>query len=110
MSPPTQLFFPRRLQRLAYFIRVCLCNAVGALIFVLGSPFEQPLGALSYLVLAIYAVLFVLLPRLRDIEMSAWWLLLVLVPVANVLLSILLLFRAPVYRFQQIHADATAKA
>ena len=49
--------------------------------------------------LGLYALFFILLPRLRDVGMSAGWLLVALVPLANILLGIILLFRAPEYHF-----------
>jgi uncharacterized membrane protein YhaH (DUF805 family) len=47
--------------------------------------------------LLIYVVFFIALPRVRDLDMSGWWLLVFLVPLANIWLGLILLFRAPSY-------------
>jgi uncharacterized membrane protein YhaH (DUF805 family) len=47
------------------------------------------------IILTIYGFLFIGLPRIRDIGMSGWWLLIMLVPIANIWLGLILLFRAP---------------
>lgn len=49
----------------------------------------------SVITLSIYVVFFILLPRIRDIGMSGWWLLVTFVPVADIVFGIILLFRAP---------------
>ncbi len=45
----------------------------------------------------IYDFLFIALPRIRDLGMSGWWLLTLFVPLVNIFLSLILLFRAPSY-------------
>jgi hypothetical protein len=50
---------------------------------------------LSLILLIIYDLLFIVLPRMRDVGMSAWWLLVMFIPVANVVFGIILLFRPP---------------
>ncbi len=96
-----EFFFPRRLHRLAYFLRLLASNIGFGLILATSSPLEQLLPALGFLTLAIYQVFFIGLPRLRDTGMSGWWILSAFVPVAYVFLSIILLFRAPEYRFER---------
>ena len=49
----------------------------------------------SVIVLTVYGFFFIGLPRIRDIGMSGWWLLIMLVPIANIWLGLILLFRAP---------------
>jgi uncharacterized membrane protein YhaH (DUF805 family) len=49
----------------------------------------------SFIALSIYESFFIILPRFRDIGMSGWWLLLYIIPVANIPLAIILMFRAP---------------
>lgn len=46
--------------------------------------------------LVVYQLWFIVLPRIRDVGMRSRWLVLVLIPGANVLFGIILLFRAPV--------------
>jgi uncharacterized membrane protein YhaH (DUF805 family) len=50
---------------------------------------------LLILALAAYQLIFIIRPRIRDIGMNNWWLLLILVPVVDVLFGTILLFRAP---------------
>ena len=49
----------------------------------------------SVIGLSLYALWFVVLPRIRDIGMSGWWLLTTLVPGVNIVFGIILAFRAP---------------
>jgi hypothetical protein len=87
--------FPRRLQRLAYWLRA-LAVVVGCEILEANNttiPFWW-----AWLTLAVaYDLLFIEVPRIRDVEMSPWWLLLVLVPGANIALGLILAFRAPCF-------------
>ena len=54
---------------------------------------------IAALLVGVYALFFVFLPRLRDARMSEWWLLVALLPFANLLLALVLLFRAPATRY-----------
>jgi uncharacterized membrane protein YhaH (DUF805 family) len=110
MSAILRFFFPQQIHRFSYFLRLLACNLTGAFIFGVGSPMERPLVALAYLALAAYGMFFVLLPRLRDVEMSAWWLVVALIPVANILLGIILLFRAPAFHFGSTLTNERAEA
>jgi len=96
-----EFFFPRRLHRLAYFLRLLASNIGFALIFATSSPLEQLVPFLGFAALAIYQVLFIGLPRLRDTGMSGWWILLAFIPIIYIFLSIILLFRAPEYHFER---------
>jgi uncharacterized membrane protein YhaH (DUF805 family) len=51
----------------------------------------------SIIALWTYGFIFVCLPRIRDLDMSGWWLLVAFVPVVNIWLGLILLFRAPSY-------------
>jgi uncharacterized membrane protein YhaH (DUF805 family) len=51
------------------------------------------------ILMVIYAVFFILLPRARDIGMQGRWLLLSFIPFANIVLGLILMFRASRYRF-----------
>ena len=55
--------------------------------------------AAAVILLGLYGIFFIVLPRLRDVGMSVWWLIVALIPVANGGLGIILLFRAPEYDF-----------
>jgi uncharacterized membrane protein YhaH (DUF805 family) len=63
----------------------------------------------SVVVFAIYGLFFILLPRLRDAGMSGWWLLVSLVPIANLLLGIILLFRPSEYHFSRTSSESDAQ-
>jgi len=49
----------------------------------------------SVIVLLVYGLFFIVLPRIRDTGMSGWWLLVTFVPGADIVFGIILLFRAP---------------
>ena len=101
-----ELIFPKRLHRLAYFLRLLTSNIAIGLIFAFNSPSDQLFPILGAIALAVYQLFFVLLPRVRDTGMSGWWVVLSLVPVIYVFLGIILLFRAPEYRFERSSHEA----
>jgi uncharacterized membrane protein YhaH (DUF805 family) len=89
--------FPARLHRLAYFLRGVTTDVLAAFIYAFSGTNASSIWlVLSCLALAVYQLLFIILPRLRDIGMRNWWLLLIVVPGVNVVFGIILLFRAPV--------------
>jgi uncharacterized membrane protein YhaH (DUF805 family) len=92
MRPLIEFLFPKRLARLSYFIRLLLCDG---LIFFLYQDFsgEGATGNVAFIVVVLYACFFVMLPRIRDIGMSAWWLILAFIPYISAFLGIALLFR-----------------
>ncbi len=93
-----EVLFPRRLHRLAYFLRSLAVDMVASFLYTVSTTMAPPYWWTSLLLLLAYAIFFILLPRLRDAGMSAWWILAaVLVPVAGIVLGVLLLFRAPEY-------------
>jgi uncharacterized membrane protein YhaH (DUF805 family) len=49
----------------------------------------------SFIVIMLYGIFFIVLPRIRDIGMGGGWLLLIFVPIAGEIFGIILLFRAP---------------
>ena len=65
----------------------CICVAC--------SSDEARVGVFCFIVIGAYQVFFIVLPRIRDINMSGWWLLIVVVPVVNIVFGVILLFRAP---------------
>ena len=90
----SEFIFPRRLHRLAYFLRLMTGNIGMYILYSCNTSMD-----LSYwgfiIALFIYELFFIALPRARDIGMSGWWLLGFFIPVANVVLGLILLFRAP---------------
>jgi len=97
MSWLIEFIFPYRLHRLAYFLRIVVTNAVICCIFGFGAAQgeEAYIRLFCILALSVYQIFFIGLPRIRDIGMNGWWLLLVLIPGANIVFGIILLFRAP---------------
>lgn len=90
-----EFFFPNRLHRLAYFLRSIAANISGALLYA-NSSMMDPLWFWSAVVaLTVYALFFIMLPRLQDVGMNGWWLVVAFIPVANIVLGLILLFRAP---------------
>lgn len=95
-----QFLFPRRLHRLAYFLRLVAANiAAGFFYYYTGTTSDPGYWALADITLFLYAMFFILLPRIRDIGMSKWWLLITFIPFVNDIFGIILLFRAaPILR------------
>jgi hypothetical protein len=89
-----EFLFPTRLHRGSYFVRLIICNAAMYGLAV-GIDTEDVFtgSALALVAVTLYAMFFVLLPRVRDLGMSAWWLVFAPIPFANILLGIILLFR-----------------
>jgi hypothetical protein len=103
--------FPRRLHRLAYFLRAMLTLIATDIVYSLSTTMNPRHFWITVIVLWIYSLLFIDLPRIRDVRMSGWWLLVGFAPLANLWLGLLanlcigliLLFRAPCY---DIEAEA----
>lgn len=84
--------FPKYLARLSYFVRAVLCE--GVLLYLYQDPWgETPSGIVALLAGLLYMSVFILLPRIRDIGMSAWWMVLAFIPYVSSFLSVALLFR-----------------
>ena len=92
-----EFIFPSRLHRLAYFLRLTASNILTAFLYA-NNWLMNPLFLVCFIILmVIYCLFFIVLPRSRDIGMKGWWLLLCFIPGANVVLGLILLFRAPKY-------------
>ena len=94
---PIEFIFPRRLHRLAYFLRGILAAIVGHILYACSTTMNPRYFWVAVITLLIYSFIFIDLPRLRDVAMSGWWLLVFVVPGANIWLALVLLFRAPSY-------------
>ena len=93
-----EFIFPRRLHRIAYWLRGLLVEGLMCIICGIGSGMANSWhlpGAV--IALTIYDLFFIALPRARDLEMNSWWLLLLFIPGADVVLATILLLRAPVF-------------
>ena len=92
-----QFLFPRRLHRVAFFLRYFVVQvAAGALGSVITTSASVPEDVACVLLLAYYGM-FVVLPRLRDLKMSTWWVIAAFIPIVGGFFGIILLFRAPAW-------------
>jgi uncharacterized membrane protein YhaH (DUF805 family) len=94
--------FPRRLHRLDYLIRIVVADACLWLLLNITSPSDPTLGGLRLvaivlgsLVVSMYSLFFVLLPRVRDSGWNSWSVILGLFPYIGPLFHLLLLFIPP---------------
>jgi len=90
-----EFLFPQRLHRLAFFLRLVVSDIMPACLYFINPEIHPRYFLGFYIVLLIYSIFFIILPRVRDVGMSAWWLLILFVPIAGALFLIILLFRAP---------------
>ncbi len=90
-----EFLFPHRLHRLAYFLRLVSANMAVGFIYFAGATGNSGYWLLGIVAVWVYAIFFIILPRMRDIGMSKWWLLLTPIPVLSDVFGIILLFRAP---------------
>lgn len=100
-----KVIFPRRLHRLAYFLRSLAIDILASFVYTTSTTMHPLWWWTLVIFLFAYSLFFILLPRLSDAGMSKWWLLAgVLIPVVGIVLGILLLFRAPQYHLQHTSA------
>jgi hypothetical protein len=93
-----EFILPRRLHRLAYFLRLVAANGVTAFVCANGATMAPLFWWPSIILIPIYSTFFVALPRIRDVGMSTWCLTACFVPFVNVVFGIILLFRSPTLR------------
>jgi hypothetical protein len=94
-----EFLFPRRLHRLAYFLRLVAANIAVGYFYFAGTTTNSGYWFIAIAAIWIYAIFFVILPRMRDIEMSKWWLVVTPIPLLSDIFGIILLFRAqPILR------------
>ena len=89
------LFFPSRIGRGSYFIRGCATTLLGwGFIGGSGPAIESNVMATILVLLAfVYSTFWVVLPRMRDISMRPFWLILILVPGIDAVFGLVLMFR-----------------
>jgi len=86
------LLFPTRLARISYLIRLLICNLY--LFFIIPGILEHRLPeCLGLIAIFIYTNWFIILPRLRDTGMSAYWIILTFIPYVGIFFSLALMFR-----------------
>ena len=99
------MVFPRRLHRMSYLVRGLLADVVVLSLYSNDTTMDPAswwsatigvgdIGVAAFGV-AVYTLFFIILPRMRDLEMSNWWLLAAFVPVVNIGFALILLFRPP---------------
>jgi uncharacterized membrane protein YhaH (DUF805 family) len=93
------IFFPRRLHRLAYFLRLAAADLVSGLLYATSTTMNPVVWWASIIIISVYGAFFILLPRIRDVGMSGFWLIACLIPVVGAVFGIILLFRAPDYHY-----------
>jgi hypothetical protein len=90
-------FFPMRLARLAFLVRILVCN-----LLILGSYHDiETAPELEFLRiggLLLYQIGFIVLPRIRDTGMSPYWLIAAFIPGLSYVLNFALLFRRSDYQ------------
>jgi uncharacterized membrane protein YhaH (DUF805 family) len=98
MNTLVEFIFPRRLHRIAFFVRLFVVNFAPGFLYFTGPEIHSGISLPLNIALLFYSLFFVILPRIRDAGISGWWLLVLFIPFANSLLALILLFRAPQYR------------
>ena len=93
-----RFIFPRRLHWVAFLLRLIVADVMPAFIYFTNSDTHSESFFLLDIILVIYTLIFIILPRIRDVGISGWWLLVAFIPFANSLLALILLFRAPRYQ------------
>jgi hypothetical protein len=97
IRPVIEFLFPHRLHRLNFYLRLLAAGIVADLfdsqaLITSGSFYWTGLA----IMVDIYCLFFIILPRFRDIGMNGWALL-GLIPPANFVFGYILMFRAPSY-------------
>jgi hypothetical protein len=96
-------FFPRRLGRGAYFVRHCAFSLLAWGLIGACFPISESdvIGPTLLLLVCIYFIFWVVLPRMRDLSIRPFWLILLLVPLVDVFFGLVLLFRRSVITFPE---------
>jgi uncharacterized membrane protein YhaH (DUF805 family) len=97
-----EILFPKRLHRIPYLIRIVIADVCLWLLWGRVSSNDPTVAGLQLAVvyvgafiIAIYALFFVLLPRVHDAAWSGWWVILGLFPYVGPLFHLLMLFVPP---------------
>jgi len=91
-----EFIFPLRLHRFPFFLRALATDVLAGTIYALSGTNSSSIWlVLLILALAAYQLFCIILPRIRDIGMNNWWLLLILVPGIDGVFGMFLLFRTP---------------
>ncbi len=102
--------FPRRLHRLAYFLRSITVEVLTSFLYTTSTTMRPFWWWTLLIFLSAYSAFFILLPRVRDAGMSSWWIVAgILIPVVGIVLAILVLFRPPHYVLRHTSAGMEPK-
>ena len=85
-----RFLFPWRLARISYVVRATVADTV---LFCYGPELLNETGIWTLIALVLYQFIFIILPRIRDIGMRPYWIILMLLPLADYFLSCALIFR-----------------
>jgi len=88
-----ELLFPKRLGRGSYFIRSCAILLLFWGLFGALPNESHEIETILLLLAYVYWIFWVVLPRMRDLSMRPFWLILMRVPVLNVVFGWVLAFR-----------------
>ncbi|MCB1228639.1 MAG: hypothetical protein KDN19_00135 [Verrucomicrobiae bacterium] len=100
MNAILRFFFPQMLGRASYFIRLILANLATAILYfgIEDAEHKEEAGflvgvlLLAMILLTIYAAIYIILPRIREIGLSGWTLILAFIPVVAGFFGMSLLF------------------
>jgi hypothetical protein len=110
MSSIIEFLFPRRLHRLEFFVRDVVLAVPLYFIYSCSTTMNPMFWWTSVVALSLYELFFIALPRVRDIGISGWWLLLLFVPIADVIFAYILFLRAPSFAPQKKMSPSPAIA
>jgi len=88
---------PYRLHRLAYFWRLLVANTVLYYLYSCSTTTYAVIWWALIVIVTIYGLLFIVLPRIRDIGLGRGWILALFIPFVGFIFGIVLLLRAPVF-------------
>jgi uncharacterized membrane protein YhaH (DUF805 family) len=92
-----RFLFPRRLHRFAFLLRYQLLLVAAGVLGSVNSTSHSISEWIGSILFLTYYAFFVVLPRLRDLNMSGWWTIAAFVPIVGGVLGVILFLRAPMY-------------
>lgn len=100
------IFFPQRLSRLPYFIRFVPFKFVD--LFYVASENPPWYYHLLYLLVLLYAIRYVVVPRARDCGWPWWTALFVMIPILGIAAGLAFLFKGTSFRYADRHEESKA--
>jgi hypothetical protein len=94
MRPLRTLLFPQRIGRASFGVRTAVFDLLLYAFLAVDSGPSRELIARSVVLLAgVYFLVWVVLPRMRDLGIRPFWLVLTFIPLVNVVFGLILLSR-----------------